>query len=80
MPAFPTGFSFGFMQSIFIVGPHVSGTVPWGRGSTHAFWSLGPSEYGRLQPSPVDGRAQKRTNGGLLLYTYVFKVLRQANN
>lgn len=41
MPAFPTGFSLGFMQSIFIVGPHVPGTVPWGRGSTHAFWSLG---------------------------------------
>lgn len=46
MAAFPTGSSLGFMQSVFIVGPHVPGTVLWGRGSTHVFWSLGPSEYG----------------------------------
>lgn len=47
MPAFPTGFSLGFMQSIFIVGPHVPGTVPWGKGFYACILELGaPSEYG----------------------------------
>lgn len=30
MPAFYSNFPFGFLQSIFIVGPRVPGTVLWG--------------------------------------------------